>query len=331
VSRTRYRSSHRGRRVAAVLAFLLAAGVAAAAAAPTGERLAGSLEIAEGVEIAGVPVGGLTAEEAQAKVERSFARPVALRYDERAWHLTPAELGAEAEVSDAVQAALAAPAETTVRLRVRQEPGIARAWVAEMARAVDRPARSSRILLRRARPFVTRSQTGLRVDRRDAARRLATALELHARGPLDLPVRMIEPKLTRKTAGPLVVVRRDSHRLVLYDGMRRVRRFGVATGQASYPTPTGSFKIVTKQRDPWWYPPASDWARGLSPVPPGPGNPLGTRWMGISAPAVGLHGTPDAASIGYSASHGCVRMQIADAEWLFERVKVGTPVFIVAA
>jgi lipoprotein-anchoring transpeptidase ErfK/SrfK len=53
--------------------------------------------------------------------------------------------------------------------------------------------------------------------------------------------------------------------------------------------------------------------------------------MGLDVYAVGIHGTPDAASIGYSASHGCIRMQIADAEWLFERVEVGTPVFIVAA
>ena len=64
---------------------------------------------------------------------------------------------------------------------------------------------------------------------------------------------------------------------------------------------------------------------------PGPGNPLGTRWMGISAPNVGIHGTPDAASIGYSASHGCIRMRIPEAEWLFDHVEVGTQVFIVAA
>ena len=76
-------------------------------------------------------------------------------------------------------------------------------------------------------------------------------------------------------------------------------------------------------------PPNSEWAKGLKPVPPGPGNPLGTRWMGISAPGVGMHGTPDAASIGYSASHGCIRMHIPDAEWLFNHVTVGTPVFIV--
>jgi lipoprotein-anchoring transpeptidase ErfK/SrfK len=53
--------------------------------------------------------------------------------------------------------------------------------------------------------------------------------------------------------------------------------------------------------------------------------------MGLSAPGVGMHGTPDAASIGYSASHGCIRMRIPEAEWLFNRVGVGTPDFIVRA
>ena len=53
--------------------------------------------------------------------------------------------------------------------------------------------------------------------------------------------------------------------------------------------------------------------------------------MGISSPGVGIHGTPDAASIGYSVSHGCIRMHIPEAEWLFEHVRVGTTVFIVAA
>jgi lipoprotein-anchoring transpeptidase ErfK/SrfK len=110
-----------------------------------------------------------------------------------------------------------------------------------------------------------------------------------------------------------------------------VASFGIATGMAAYPTPTGNFRIATKQRNPWWYPPTADWAKGAKPVPPGPGNPLGTRWMGLNVGAVGIHGTPDAASIGYSASHGCIRMRISDAEWLFERVRVGTPVFIRSA
>ena len=93
----------------------------------------------------------------------------------------------------------------------------------------------------------------------------------------------------------------------------------------------GRFQIQVKWRNPWWYPPNSRWARGQKPIPPGPNNPLGTRWMGLSSPGVGIHGTPNPASIGYSVSHGCIRMYISDAEWLFNTVDVGTTVFIVGA
>jgi lipoprotein-anchoring transpeptidase ErfK/SrfK len=88
---------------------------------------------------------------------------------------------------------------------------------------------------------------------------------------------------------------------------------------------------VSKARNPWWIPPKSGWAQNLQPIPPGPGNPLGTRWMGLSSPGVGIHGTPDATSVGYSRSHGCIRMYVPHAEWLFKRVHVGTPVVIVRA
>jgi lipoprotein-anchoring transpeptidase ErfK/SrfK len=129
----------------------------------------------------------------------------------------------------------------------------------------------------------------------------------------------------------VIVIHRGSNRLYLYKGMRFWRVFGVATGQSRYPTPVGRWTIVVKWRNPWWYPPNSSWAQGAKPIPPGPGNPLGTRWMGLSAPGVGIHGTPDDASIGYSASHGCIRMHISDAEWLFVHVRIGTTVFIVSA
>src|SRR5207302_889335 len=116
----------------------------------------------------------------------------------------------------------------------------------------------------------------------------------------------------------------------LYETGKLWRTFGVATGQAIYPTPRGEWHIVVKYRNPWWYPPTgSSWARGLQPVPPGPSNPLGTRWMGLDASGVGIHGTNNPSSIGYSASHGCVRMQVPDAEWLFDHVDIGTTVFVV--
>ena len=161
---------------------------------------------------------------------------------------------------------------------------------------------------------------------------LATALGASA---LALPYAdasaAVKPKVTRRNFGPVIVIRRSSNRLLLYDGMKYRRFFAVATGQRQYPTPLGRFSIVTMWRNPWWYPPASPWAKGLKPVPPGPNNPLGTRWMGLSAPGVGIHGTDEPASIGYSLSHGCIRMLVPQAEWLFDHVDVGTPVFIISA
>jgi lipoprotein-anchoring transpeptidase ErfK/SrfK len=158
-------------------------------------------------------------------------------------------------------------------------------------------------------------------------------MRANLRGPVPIQYRTLKPAVTRRNFKPVIVIRRGSHRLYLYRGvhMRRRAIFGVAVGQPIYPTPIGKFTIVTMQRNPWWYPPDTAWAAGASPIPPGPGNPLGTRWMGLSASGVGIHGTPDAASIGYSASHGCIRMRIPDAEWLFERVEVGSTVFIIRA
>ena len=159
---------------------------------------------------------------------------------------------------------------------------------------------------------------------------IRNALRDGTRDLVAIPMRPVKPTLDPGAKGPVIVIRRGSNRLSLYRGPRLVRTFQVATGQASYPTPLGRFQIVVKWKNPTWYPPTYDaWAKGLKPVPPGPNNPLGTRWMGLSSPGVGIHGTDEPASIGYSLSHGCIRMQVPQAEWLFDHVTVGTPVFIV--
>jgi hypothetical protein len=132
-----------------------------------------------------------------------------------------------------------------------------------------------------------------------------------------------------RAAHRLVIIRRDAHRLYFYRGARPLRVFTVATGETWTPTPHGRFRIVSKDRRPWWYPPDSNWAKDLDPIPPGPENPLGTRWMGLSIPGVGIHGTPNPASVGYSISHGCIRMKRRDAESLFRLVRVGTRVWII--
>jgi lipoprotein-anchoring transpeptidase ErfK/SrfK len=119
-------------------------------------------------------------------------------------------------------------------------------------------------------------------------------------------------------------------RLYLYRDGVLVKSYQVATGQPAYPTPTGTYSIVTMTEDPTWLPPNSDWAKDAKPIPPGTENPLGTRWMGTSAPGVGIHGVPPSedSSIGTYASHGCIRMHNWDAVDLFDHVVIGMPVII---
>jgi lipoprotein-anchoring transpeptidase ErfK/SrfK len=178
---------------------------------------------------------------------------------------------------------------------------------------------------------VTKPVIGRTVDQASGVRDLTDALVHGTRATIVLRAKLTPPALTPSTIGPVIVIRRGSNQLTLYNGAKVVRQFEVATGQTIYPTPLGRFQIIVKWRNPWWYPPNSPWAKGEKPVPPGPGNPLGTRWMGLSAPGVGIHGTPEDGSIGYSLSHGCIRMHIPQAEWLFNHVDVGTPVYIVAS
>jgi len=206
-----------------------------------------------------------------------------------------------------------------------------RSYVGVVAKRFDVQPVDAQLFLRNLRPWIAKPVIGLTLYRARAEAAIVGALVANKHGPLELRQKVTPPATTRTNFGPVIVIRRGSNGLHLYRGMRPWRVFPVATGQAIYPTPLGRFRIVVKWRNPWWYPPSSPWAAGLKPVPPGPGNPLGTRWMGLSAPGVGIHGTPDAASIGYSASHGCIRMRIHEAEWLFRQVRIGTTVFIVSA
>jgi lipoprotein-anchoring transpeptidase ErfK/SrfK len=287
--------------------------------------------IAEGVLIGKVDVGGMTAAEARTQVQTAFGEPLAIRFGRATLSVVPQKLGATARVRLAVDQARRAAPFARIPLFVTLGSGGVSSYVNRLARRFDRPARDAELTgLRSLRPSITKERVGKVLRQRNAVRRIVAALRTHQR-VVRIRASRVDPTVTRARYGPIVVIRRDSKRLHFYRGIRLWKILGVATGQSSYPTPVGHYSIVTMQRHPWWYPPDSDWAQGEEPVPPGPGNPLGTRWMGLSAPGVGMHGTPDPASIGYSASHGCIRMRIAEAEWLFSRVRVGTPVFIVRA
>ena len=313
---------------AATVAFLAAAaqahGPSARAAAPSA--------LPAGVTIAGVPVGGLPPARAYAAVRAAFEVPVSLVVGERLLLVDPATLGAVGYAKRAVWAAVAARPGAKLQLPVSVRAGTLRHYIAGLAAGIDRKPVDAQLTLRNLRPSIRPDRLGLRVDRVALARTITAAFLAGSRDPIFVPTSDVKPKVTVKTlSGPVIVIHRGQNRLRLYSGEHLVRTFPVATGQAIYPTPLGHFTIVVRWKNPWWYPPTNDaWAAGLKPTPPGPGNPLGTRWMGLSAPGVGIHGTNEDSSIGYSESHGCIRMHVPDSEWLFDHVEVGTPVFIVA-
>lgn len=115
-----------------------------------------------------------------------------------------------------------------------------------------------------------------------------------------------------------------------------VLAFPVAVGKRDWRTPTGRFQIATRERHPVWDVPVSIQAEMrrlrhpvLTKVPPGPDNPLGDYWMGLSGSGCGIHGTNAPASIYGFRTHGCIRLHPSDVAELFDRVVVGLPVEIV--
>ena len=119
-----------------------------------------------------------------------------------------------------------------------------------------------------------------------------------------------------------IVVSIPDRKLALIEDGRVIKIFPTAVGAVKSPSPTGSFTIVQRLTDPTWY------SKGKV-VGPGKSNPVGTRWLGLSAKGYGIHGTNAPASIGHNASHGCIRMRNRDVEELFQMVSVGDAVELV--
>lgn len=287
--------------------------------------------IAFGVTVGNVSVGGLMPSRATEKVRMAFAHPLVLVVSPtRKIRLAPRDLGARPNIPKAIRRARVARPGASVPLDVDVSTMRIRNYAERLGRDLDLVPRDARVKLKGVRPLAVPSVEGRRLKRLPNARGIRFALKRNSRERIQLAFEVLEPKVASVRLDRAIVILRGSKRLLFFADTKLVRWFRIATGLPSYPTPLGTFEIVVMERNPWWNPPPSDWAAGLDPVPPGPGNPLGTRWMGLSAQYVGIHGTPDEASIGYSASHGCIRMRIPEAEWLFQRVKIGTPVFIIS-
>ena len=133
-----------------------------------------------------------------------------------------------------------------------------------------------------------------------------------------------------RAAAPIVV---NLPQRMLFFSDQTVVGLPVAVGRRTWPTPLGEFQVATRETDPTWDVPASIRAEARrlgrtlpASVPPGPANPLGRFWIGLTGGAVGIHGTNAPSSIYGAVTHGCMRLHPDDIAWLFPRVKVGMTV-----
>jgi lipoprotein-anchoring transpeptidase ErfK/SrfK len=120
----------------------------------------------------------------------------------------------------------------------------------------------------------------------------------------------------------VIVVSLQDRKLALVEDGQVKKVYPVAVGKPSTPSPVGSFTIARRAANPTYH-------HNGKTVLPGPGNPVGTRWMGLSIPGYGIHGTNEPNSIGKPVSHGCIRMARKDLEEFYELVSVGDAVELV--
>ncbi len=174
------------------------------------------------------------------------------------------------------------------------------------------------------------------IDGRTLARDngVSAAAAIQAGDRLTLDNRHIAP--APPAAADAIVINVAQRMLFVFHQGRVARALPVAVGRRDWKTPLGMFAIAVKEVDPVWDVPVSiqqEMERNRQPVltqvRPGPGNPLGNRWLGLTAPGVGIHGTNQPASIYRFATHGCIRVHPDDMLELFDDAEVGMPVELV--
>jgi lipoprotein-anchoring transpeptidase ErfK/SrfK len=312
--------------------------------------------IAPGVKVAGVPLGGLTTEQARARLERQILqplqRPIVIHHATKTWTLGPREARLRADLGAMVDEAMA---------RSRTGDIFARSWrsltakkldddlrptveysdaavvrlIDRVRRSVERPAKDAQVKIGADGVKAVPGVEGLAIPAASLHRRIGAAItSTSASRTFIAHTHHTQPKVTTETLarryGTVIVVNRGQFRLRLFKNLKLSQSFGIAVGQVGLETPAGQYTIANKAINPAWHVPNSPWAGDLAgKVIAGndPSNPIKARWLGIFD-GVGIHGTTDDASIGHNASHGCIRMHIPDVERLYDEVPVGSAVYI---
>ena len=329
------------------LLFAFAAVPATATGPLPGER------IAKGISAAGIDVSGLTVEEASAKLDDAYGprlqEGVIVQRADLTFRMTATAAKVVFDSLTSAKRALykgrelqqplatpgAVPSGSDVALAVTHDQAAVRRFTARIDSKIGRPARDAqlRITLRRVR--VTHSRAGRDINAEQLAKDIGASFDDPRLPRVFKPALLtVKPKVTadvlRNKTSTVLTIDQSTFTLRLFKKLKVVKRYKVAVGQPAYPTPRGRFSIASKQVNPTWSVPNSPWAgelAGTTVVGGTAANPLKARWMGI-ANGVGIHGTGEDYSIGTRASHGCIRMHVADVVALYKRVPIGTPVLI---
>lgn len=315
-----------------------------------------SQTVGKGVTAGGVDISGLTRAEATAKLNREIQQavqqPVVItnRGRTRSLKYEKSKVGIDIDgmVDEAItrsnqgfflvnaarrisgsDRSIAVPAEITY-----SKPAVRR-FVRSVGKSFNQDPKDAGIKFKAAGLGITPAQRGRAVRYRTLNARIVQRLE-NPTSPRSIraPMRSTRARVTTRAQlarkyPTIVIVDRAGFKLRLFKKLKLARTYPIAVGQAGLETPAGLYTINDRQVNPAWNVPNSDWAGDLAGtvVPPGPGNPLVARWLGIYD-GVGIHGTDDIGSLGTAASHGCIRMNPADVIALYPLVPMGTPVYI---
>ncbi len=337
--------------VVATLLFVLTSSMAWATLHDFGSR--GT--IPAGVTLAGTELGGMSSGEARDAIRTAVAapllKPVVVTADSQTVMFDPRS-SVSIDVDAMVDQAFSSRRRSTylqrvvhdltgsslplaVQPRYSIDEGALDSWLADVATRIDTKSRDASVTVADGVVRIKPSVVGRRTDVEAGGRALRAAFTFEGATAAEarrivVPVETIQPRITEGDVGKTIVVDLSQRRIRLYDGDKLEKTYPCAIGAPSYPTPQGVFVITQKRYMPTWVNPAPNgWGADMPrSIPPGWGNPLGTRALNLSASAIRFHGTANIGSIGTAASKGCMRMRMADIEDFYRRVRVGTKVHI---
>ncbi len=311
--------------------------------------------IAPGVTVGGIDIGARSAGDARAVIQDQVVaplqKPVKVSFGDETYRISSKQLDQSADVEGMVDEAVEVSREGGLPERVTRyvqgsevdvdiEPRVEYSqdaidkFVADLAEEINRDPQDASIEPSTDSLTPTPGRPGWALREDDVREAIVDEVEEPGSGKTIVArVDKTPPEVTTKELAEeyptYITVSQSEYKLRLFVNLKHVKSYDVAVGGSGYDTPTGLHTIQDKQVDPTWNVPTSSWAGDLAgqSIPPGPSNPLKARWMGIYDGA-GIHGTDDVGSIGSAASHGCIRMRIEDVTDLFDRVDVGTPIYI---